>query len=84
MGTRFMSDPLLTGAFMRSISEDEQSTANSIRMISMNMGATISPWLGGTLMEKVSLDTPALLGAGLTFVLAALYPVLLRKELEES
>ncbi len=84
MGTRFMSDPLLTGAFMRSIRDDEQSTANSIRQISMNMGATISPWLGGTLMENVSLDTPALLGAGLTFVLAALYPLLLRTEIEES
>ncbi len=84
MGTRFMSDPLLTGAFMRSISDDEQSTANSIRMISMNMGGAVSPWLGGTLMEKISLDTPALLGAGLTFILAILYPVLLKDELKES
>lgn len=83
MGTRFMSEPLLTGAFMRSIRDDEQSTANSIRTISMNMGATVSPWLGGTLMENVSLDTPAILGAGLTFVLAALYPVLLKKEMQE-
>jgi hypothetical protein len=34
--------------------------------------------------DKVSLDSPAYIGAGLTFVLAVLYPVLLRKELDES
>lgn len=84
MGTRFMSEPLITGAFMRSISDDEQSTANSIRQLSMNFAGTVSPWLGGILMENVSLDTPAILGAGLTFVLAALYPVLLKDELKEN
>jgi hypothetical protein len=35
-------------------------------------------------MENVSLDTPAILGAGLTFVLAALYPLLLKDELKEN
>lgn len=84
MGTRFMSDPLVTGAFMRSINEDEQSTANGIRMVSMNLGGTVSPLIGGNLMENVGLDTPAYIGAGLTFVMAALYPLLLRKEIEES
>ena len=84
MGTRFMSDPIITSAFLRSVSEDEQSTANSIRMISMNAGGTVSPLLGGSLMDNVSLDSPAFIGAGLTFVLAALYPLLLRKELGES
>ena len=83
MGTRFMSDPLLTSAFLRSVSDDEQSTANSIRMISMNAGGTVSPLLGGSLMDNVNLDSPAYIGAGLTFVLAALYPLLLRKELGE-
>ena len=83
-GTRFMSDPILTSLFMKSINEDELSTANSIRMISMNGGGVVAPWLGGTLMENVGLDTPAYLGAGLTVVLAALYPLLLRKEISES
>ena len=83
-GTRFMSDPILTSLFMKSISEDEQSTANSIRMISLNGGGVVSPWLGGTLMETVSLDFPAFLGAGLTVVMAALYPILLSREINES
>lgn len=82
MGSRFMSDPLLAGAFMRSIGDDEQSTANSIRMISVNLGGVVAPLIGGSLMENVGLDTPAILGAGLTLVLAALYPVLLRKEID--
>jgi DHA1 family multidrug resistance protein-like MFS transporter len=83
-GTRFMSDPILTSFFMKSINEDEQSTANSIRTISMNGGGVVSPWLGGTLMDNVSLDFPAYLGAGLTVVLATLYPLLLRREINDS
>jgi predicted MFS family arabinose efflux permease len=83
-GTRFMSDPILTSLFMKSVSKDEQSTANSIRMIAMNGGGVLSPWLGGTLMENVSLDSPAYLGAGLTMILSVLYPLLLRKEISET
>jgi MFS family permease len=83
-GTRFMSDPILASLFMKTINEDEKSTANSIRLISMNGGGVISPWLGGTLMENIGLDTPAYLGAGLTVILAALYPLLLHKEISES
>lgn len=82
MGTRFMSDPLITSMFMRSISEDEKSTANSLRMISMNGGGVVSPILGGAMMEKVGLDTPAFIGGALTLLVAALYPLLLRREAE--
>jgi DHA1 family multidrug resistance protein-like MFS transporter len=83
-GTRFMSDPILTSLFMKSINEDELSTANSVRMISLNGGGVVSPWLGGLLMENVGLDFPAYLGAGLTVVLAGLYPLLLSREIKES
>ena len=79
-GTRFMSDPLLTSVFMRSVSEDEKSTANSIRMISMNGGGIVAPVLGGAMMEQLSLDSPAYLGGALTLVSAALYSLLLRDE----
>ena len=79
-GTGFISDPLLTSIFMRSISEDERSTANSIRMISMNGGGVIAPALGGAMMEQFGLDSPAYLGGALTFVAAALYSLLLRDE----
>ena len=82
MGTRFMSDPLITSMFMRSISDDEQSTANSLRMISMNGGGVVSPILGGALMERVGLDTPAYIGGALTLLVAFLYPLLLRQEAE--
>jgi len=82
MGTRFMSDPLITSMFMRSLSEDEKSTANSLRMISMNGGGVVSPLLGGALMERVSLDTPAYIGGALTLIVAFLYPLLLRREAE--
>jgi MFS family permease len=83
-GTRFMSDPILTSLFMKSINEDELSTANSVRQISLNGGGVVSPWLGGLLMENVGLDFPAYLGAGLTVVLAGLYPLLLSREIKES
>jgi predicted MFS family arabinose efflux permease len=82
-GTRFMSDPILTGQFMKIITEDELSTANSIHMIFMNSAGAVSPWLGGFLMEKHGLDTPAYIGAGLTVLLAALYPIILRHEIQD-
>jgi sugar phosphate permease len=78
--TRFMSDPLLTSVFMRSISEDEKSTANSIRMISMNGGGIVSPVLGGAMMEQMGLDSPAYIGGAITLFSAALYSLLLRDE----
>ena len=82
MGTRFMSDPLITSMFMRSIGEDEKSTANSLRMISMNGGGVVSPLLGGAMMERVGLDTPAFIGGALTLLVAFLYPLLLSREAE--
>jgi len=79
-GTGFMSEPLITSIFMRSIGEDEKSTANSIRMISMNAGGIVSPALGGAMMEQLGLDSPAYLGGVLMLVVAALYSLLLREE----
>ncbi len=79
-GTGFMSDPLLTSIFMRSISEDEKSTANSIRMISMNAGGIVAPVAGGAMMEQLGLDSPAYLGGALMLVVAVLYSLLLLKE----
>jgi MFS family permease len=79
-GTGFMSDPLLTSIFMRSISEDERSTANSIRMISMNGGGVVAPMLGGAMIERLGLDSPAYLGGVLMLITATLYSLLLRDE----
>lgn len=79
-GTRFMSDPLISSMFMRSISEEEKSTANSIRMISLNGGGVVAPVLGGAMMDQLGLDSPAYIGGALTLVSAVLYSLLLRKE----
>lgn len=83
-GTRFMSDPIITSLFLKTLSEDEMSTANSIRMISMNGSGAVSAMIGGFLLENVGLDSPAYIGAALTLVLAGLYPVLLGKEIKEA
>lgn len=83
-GTRFMSDPILTSLFLKSINEDEQSTANSIRMIAMNGSGAVSSLIGGFLLENVGLDSPAYIGAALTLVLAGLFPLLLSKEIDEA
>ncbi len=79
-GTRFMSDPILTSLFLKSIDDDEQSTANSVRMIAMNGSGAVSAAMGGYLLENVGLDSPAYIGAAFTLLLAALYPLLLSKE----
>jgi len=76
-GSRFMSDPLITSMFMKALSEDEKSTANSIRMMAMNGGGIISPIIGGTLME-MNLDAPAYIGALLTLGIALALPLILR------
>jgi MFS family permease len=81
--TRFMSDPLISSLFMRSVAEDERSTANSIMTISNNGGGAISLWLGGNLMEKVSLDSPAFIGGVATLALGFILPLILKKEAEK-
>jgi predicted MFS family arabinose efflux permease len=83
-GTRFMSDPILTSLFLKSINEDEQSTANSIRMIAMNGSGAASSMIGGYLFENVGLDSPAYIGATFTLLLAGLYPLLLSREINDS
>jgi predicted MFS family arabinose efflux permease len=49
-------------------------------MISMNGGGAVSPLLGGALIERVGLDTPAFIGGALTLLVAVLYPLLLGRE----
>ena len=83
-GTRFMFDPIVTSLFMKSVSKDELSTANSLMTISNNGGGVVSPWLGGLMMDNIGLDSPAFIGASLTLVLAGLYPLLLNSEMKEK
>jgi predicted MFS family arabinose efflux permease len=56
-----MAGPLTSSVYMRNLVVEEKSTANGIRMTFMQGGNVVGPWLGGQLMEKVSLGFPALL-----------------------
>jgi MFS family permease len=78
VGLRTLAEPLFSSTFMKHLQEDEKSTANSIRMMSMQGGSVLGPWLGGQLMERASLDVPAYIGGGLYAVLAVVTLFLLR------
>lgn len=80
LGFGAMAQPLLSSTFMKHLHEEEKSTANSIRMMSMQGGNIVGPWLGGQLMDRASLDLPAYLGGGLYAVLAVLTLFLTRNK----
>jgi MFS family permease len=82
MGTRFVSDPLVTSLFMKRLSEEEKSTANSLRLISLNGSGVVSPWLGGVIIDKIGIDSPAIIGGAVTLIASALFPLLLRREVQ--
>lgn len=73
-----MASPLIGSIYMKNLVAEEKSTANGIRMMFMQGGKVVGPWLGGQLMEKVSLGFPALLGGGMYAVTAVLTLLLLR------
>ncbi|MFP3951182.1 MAG: MFS transporter [Candidatus Bathyarchaeia archaeon] len=80
MGTRFLSDPLLSSMFMKGLEDDETSTANSLRMMSIYIGSIAAPWLGGVTMDKIGLSFPAYLGGALTLATAIVFYLILRSE----
>ena len=82
MGTRFISDPLITSLFMKRLAEEEKSTANSLRLISLNGSGVLSPWLGGIMIDKIGVESPAYIGGAITLIASALYPLLLRREVQ--
>ncbi len=69
-GFATLAAPLLSSTLMKDLGDEERATANSIRMMAMQGGGIIGPWLGGTLMERFSLELPALVGGGLYAVMA--------------
>lgn len=73
-----ISTPLSSSLFMRLLHEEEKSTANSIQMMASQGGNVVAPVLGGRLMEQVSLDLPAYLGASLYVAYSLSYYFLLR------
>ncbi len=82
LGFGTMAQPLLSSTLMKNLQDNEKSTANSIRMMSIQGGSIVGPWLGGQLMERASLDLPAYLGGGLYAVLAVLTLFLTRNKAE--
>ena len=83
LGFRYVADPLATSLYMRLISKDEKSTANSMRMMAQQVGNIVAPPLGGQLMET-NLDLPAYVGASCYVVLALSFYILLRGEEEKT
>ena len=69
---------MIGSVYMRNLVAEEKSTANGVRMMSAQGGKVVGPWMGGQLMEKVSLGFPALLGGGIHAVTAVLTLLLLR------
>ena len=79
-----VSSPLTSSLLMRLLHEDEKATATGITSMATNGGNAVGPWLGGRLMEQVSLGFPAYLGAGLYAASGAAYYLLLRNVNEPS
>ena len=79
-----LSQPLISSTYMKNLAEEEKSTANGIRMTFMQGGNVVGPWLGGQLMETVSLGFPALLGGGLTVVTAVFTLFLLKDVIPDA
>jgi MFS family permease len=78
-----MASPLIVSLYMRNLIAEEQSTANGIRMTFIQGGQVVGSWLGGQLMEKVSLGFPALLGGGI-YAVSAVLTLLLLKGVESN
>jgi MFS family permease len=70
LGFATIAAPLMSSTLMKDLKEEEKATANSIRMMAMQGGGVIGPWLGGALMERASLEFPAFVGGGLYAVMA--------------
>jgi MFS family permease len=83
MGSRFLSDPLINSMFMKGLDDDETSTANSLRMMSIFVGSIAAPWLGGETMARIDLNFPAYLGGALTLTTAIIFYLMLRSEKPE-
>jgi len=84
LGLGNISGPLISALFFRLLYDDEKATANSISaMVGQGTGVFV-PWLGGQIMQQVSLDSPAYLGSGLYVVYAVSYYFLLRNEKEKE
>lgn len=79
LGFATIAAPLMSSTLMKDLKEEEKATANSIRMMAMQGGGVIGPWLGGALMERASLELPAFVGGGLYAAMAALTFLMLRK-----
>jgi DHA1 family multidrug resistance protein-like MFS transporter len=73
-----MAGPLTGSVYMRNLVAEEKSSANGIRMMFAQGGKVVGPWLGGQLMENVSLGFPALFGGGIYAVTAVLTLFLLK------
>ena len=70
VGFATIAAPLMSSTLRKDLRDEEKATANSIRMMAMQGGGVVGPWLGGVLMERFSLELPAFVGGGLYAVMA--------------
>ncbi len=70
LGFATIAAPLMSSTLMKDLRDEEKATANSIRMMAMQGGGVVGPWLGGALMERFSLELPAFVGGGLYAAMA--------------
>ena len=70
LGFATIAAPLMSSTLMKDLKGEEKATANSLRMMAMQGGGVIGPWLGGALMERASLESPAFVGGGLYAAMA--------------
>jgi predicted MFS family arabinose efflux permease len=78
-----MAGPLTGSVYMRNLVAEEKSTANGVRMMSAQGGKVVGPWMGGQLMERVSLGFPALFGGGI-YAVTAVLTLFLLKDVDSS
>jgi DHA1 family multidrug resistance protein-like MFS transporter len=78
-----MASPLISSIFMKNLVDEEKSTANGINMMFGQGGKAVGPWLGGQLMDRVSLGFPALLGGGI-YAITAVLTLFLLKNVDSS
>ena len=84
LGMISLSSPLRSSLFMKLLYDEEKATASSITSMASQGSNIVAPWLGGQLMEQVSLDFPVYLGAGLFAIYAASHYLLRRNEKEKT
>lgn len=78
-----MASPLVNSLTMKLLNENERVSVYSTSSMASNVGSALGTFMGGYLMENLSLDMPIYLGAGFYGLFAVLFYILFRNEVEK-